>query len=465
MLAEAPARILVVEDDTALRKLIQEEFDDAGYEVRSAAEAESALKTQTQWPADLIVSDLRLPGSDGLWLLNRAREFAVPPAFIVITAFGTVPQAVEALKFGADNFLTKPLDLDHLLLSAQRALETRRLRENVKLFHSVLGKNDFHGIIGRSTAMNTLFITLQRVARATGPVLITGESGTGKDLVARAVHKESPSQKGPFVAVNCAAIPSELQESEFFGHSAGAFTGAEKARKGLFAEAEGGLLFLDEIGEMPLQLQAKLLRILQDGLVRPVGTNTEKRINVRIIAATNCNLEEKVSSGHFREDLFYRLETFNLHVPPLRERDDDLDFLCAWFIHLFNSRMQRNIRGISNTTQDILHSYPFPGNVRELRNAMERAVAFSTGPDIQPEDLPVRIREHARPLRYREANTLPALMSEEEGLVSLDEMANRYTRFVLNRVHDNKRKAAQVLGISRATLYRRLDIAKGDEPN
>ncbi len=450
-------KILIVEDDAALRKLVEEEFRDAGLQVRAAAEADSAWRIVQRWAPDLVLSDLRLPGPDGLWLLGRIRAMELPPDFIIMTAFGSVPQAVEALKQGADDFLTKPLDLDHLQLCVRRTLETRRLRKDVQRFRAVLGHNDFHGIIGRSPAMNRMLATLKQIARAAGPVLINGESGTGKDLVARALHRESSRAAQPFIAVNCAAIPSELQESEFFGHAAGAFTGAGNARKGLFAEAEGGTLFLDEIGEMPIELQSKLLRILQDGLVRPVGANRESQLDVRIFAATNRDLEELVKSGRFRQDLYFRLETFALSVPPLRERGDDLELLAARFIDLLGAQMGREIRGISKAALELLRGYPFPGNVRELRNALERAIAFCSTNEITPNCLPERIRQAESTPSSSKTLPFPELTAEEP-LPSLEEMANRYTSFVLEQLNGNKRQAARILDISRATLYRRLGL-------
>ena len=463
-LSEIPEKILVVEDDTALRALIEEECGDAGFEVQGAADADFAWKMVQRWQPDLIISDLRLPGHDGLWLLDRINELTEPPGFIMMTAFGTVPQAVKALKQGANDFLTKPLDLDHLMICVQRTIENRRMRMDMLRYRKLLGDNGFHGIIGHSAVMRRLFASLKQVAKALGPVLITGESGTGKDLVAQAIHQESPRNSGPFIAVNCAAIPGELQESEFFGHAAGSFTGAETSRKGLFAEACEGTLFLDEIGDMPLRLQAKLLRILEDGLVRPIGVNHETRFNVRVIAATNHDLEERVAAGLFREDLYFRLETFMLHVPPLRERDDDIDLLIARFIKVLSAQMDRNVCAVSGAALKLLHEYPFPGNVRELRNAIERAVAFCNGTEIKPDCLPKRIRKH----RYTQRHQDPLLFSTfstDEDLLTLDEMANKYTSFVLERLNGNKRRAAQLLDISRATLYRRLGVDSSGAPN
>lgn len=454
---EEQEKILVVEDDTALRELIEEEFRDAGMLVRGAADAASAWSLVQHWAPDLIVSDLRLPGSDGLALLAQIRTMALPPSFVIMTAFGTVPQAVEALKQGADDFLTKPLDLDLLMICARRTLETRHLRKEIQHIREKLGSGDFHGITGRSEAMRVLFTSLKQVAKASGAVLITGESGVGKELVARALHREGPRGDGPFVAVNCAGIPAELLESEFFGHAAGSFTGASSARRGLFAEAEGGTLFLDEIAEMPIELQAKLLRILQDGRVRPVGANREIQVDVRVLAATNRDLEERVHAGLFREDLYFRLETFELYVPPLRERGDDLDLLTAQFINFFSIQMGKAVRGITGAALEKLRRYPFPGNVRELRNAIERAVAFCSGREIGPEHLPARISRHRASRPGGGVEVLTGLVAGD-ALPSLEEMANRYTALVVERVGGNKRKAAQILDISRATLYRRMGL-------
>lgn len=450
-------RILVVEDDASLRELILEECGEAGYQVQGASTVAQAWEVLPTWQPDLVLSDLRLPGADGMSLLQVLPQLDWPPAFIIITAFGTVAQAVDALKQGADDFLTKPLDLDHLLLCVRRSLEYRRLRLDVQRFRECLGSSDFHGLLGRSAAMTSLFATLRQLARVnTGAVLVTGESGTGKDLVARAIHEESPRQGGPFVAVNCAGIPAELLESEFFGHAAGAFTGAQQGRKGLFAEAQGGTLFLDEIADMPWDLQVKLLRVLEDGSIRPVGANREKQVDVRIVAATNADLEQQVAAGRFRQDLYYRLETFALTVPPLRERGDDLDLLAARFIHLFSGQQGRSVRGISQRALDQLHRYPFAGNVRELRNALERAVAFCQGQEIELEDLPVRIRQYQQPQPPATEQFCSGLTAQDSSLPSLETLANRYVAYVLERFNGNKRQAAQVLDISRATLYRRL---------
>ncbi len=448
--------VLVVEDDTGLRELIREELEEAGYEVVEAADVPEARRRLRERPPALVISDLRLPGEDGMALLDALPELPLRPGFIVITAFGTIEQAVAALKRGADDFLTKPLRLDHLQLSVERTLERHALRRQLACYRSLLDASDFHGLIGKSAPMRRLFEQIRRVARAAGPVLILGESGVGKELVARALHAESERSAGPFVAVNCAGIPAELLESELFGHAAGAFTGAQRARKGLFAEAEGGTLLLDEIGEMPAAMQSKLLRILQDGQIRPVGENRERRLDVRVLAATNRDLETGIAAGRFRADLFYRLETFTLAVPPLRARGEDIDLLVAHFIARHGAASSHRVETIAPEALARLRAYTFPGNVRELSNAIERAAAFCRSGEIVSDDLPERIG------RSRPAPGTPGTgfaLSGAGELPPLRELELRYVHHVLERVGGNKRQAAQVLGIGRRTLYRYLDEA------
>ncbi len=448
--------LLVVEDDPGLRELIDEELRDAGHTVSSVGDLGSARRFLTQQRPSLVISDLRLPDGEGLELLAFCRDMApLAPAFIIITAFGTVEQAVDALKQGADDFLTKPLKLDHLQLATNRALERRELQRQVARYREMFGEGDFHGLIGRSPPMRQLFEQIRRIAHANGPVLVLGESGVGKELVARALHRQSERRDGPFVALNCAGIPAELLESELFGHSAGAFSGAQKARKGLFAEAEGGTLLLDELGEMPAAMQAKLLRVLQDGKLRPVGENRERQIDVRIIAATNRDLEQEVENGGFRADLYYRLETFALEVPPLRERGDDIDLLVAHFISLFGEQAAQPLRGITAEALESLRQYAFPGNVRELSNAIERAVVFCRDEQLALTDLPSRIRA-------RQASPLP---ESDQGVSLFDPAAppplkvveQRYVQHVLRHTGGNKQQAAKLLGIGRRTLYRYLE--------
>ena len=449
-------RVLLVEDDDSLRQLLVEELEDRGLQVRALASAEEAVGSLESWEPALVVSDLRLPGADGMALLRRVKSMQAAPAFLVITAFGSIQQAVAALKEGADEFLTKPLDLEHFALAVGRALETRRLRDEVRRFQQLLSDDRFHGMLGRSRVMRGLFDQIRQLARAEGPVLVIGESGTGKELVARAVHAQSERAKGPFLAINCAGLPAELLESEFFGHVTGAFTGANRAHKGLFQQADGGTLFLDEIGEMPLPLQAKLLRVLQEGTIRPVGAERELSVDVRIIAASNRPLETEAGREAFREDLFFRLETFILQVPPLRDREEDLELLAAGFVAHFAARGGRPVRGIAPAALAQLRRYPFPGNVRELQNAIERAVTFCHGRSIELEHLPSRIADY-RDDKARSAGTeLLAQLSDGPLLPTLEELELRYIEHVLKLVDGNKRRAAALLGIGRRTLYRRL---------
>lgn len=462
-------RILVVEDDDALRRLLMEEASDRGFDVRGAGSAEEAKQALLEWPAEVVVTDIRLPGVDGSELLRWGRARADGPDFVMITAFGSVRQAVECLQAGASDFLTKPLDLDHLGTALERVLEVRGLRRQVAEYRELLGGAEFHGMVGRSMTMHDLFGRIRRIAGADGPVLISGESGTGKELVARALHAESARREQNFIAVNCAGIPEELLESEFFGHEEGAFTGASQARRGLFEEADGGTLMLDEIGEMPTGLQAKLLRVLQDGRVRPVGSNREREVSVRIVAATNRDLREDVASGRFREDLYFRLETFAIEVPPLRVRGDDLDLLLAHFLGLFALKVGKEIEGFSAPAMRRLHSYRYPGNVRELRNVVERSVTFAVGPRVEEEALPDRVRAAASERAAALSGTgsdhgvdghllVDSLLQPNDGVMpTLRDVEQRYIRSVLERVDGNKRRAAALLGISRRTLYRRLE--------
>ncbi len=450
-------KVLIVEDQEGLAEVLAEEVADFGLQVRWVCSAERALTLLGSWNPDLVVSDLRLPGADGLELLQQARMQSMPPAFLVITAFGTVPQAVEALKAGADDFLTKPLDLQHFMHRVTRILETRRLRQEVERFRRVTDDSTFHGMYGGSRPMQLLYKQIEQVAKASGPVLIVGESGVGKELVARAIHACSDRASNPFMAVNCAGVPESLMESEFFGHTAGAFTGAQKARQGLFQAAEGGSLLLDEIAEMPLSLQSKLLRILQDGRVRPVGATHEQQVEVRVLAATHQNMETAVAEGRLRKDLFYRLETFMLRVPPLRERGEDVELLAARFLAIFNARMGRRVQGFTESALKLIRNYSFPGNVRELQNAIERAVTFCDNNKIRPEHLPARIRSTAAAHALSGVSAAPLVeLLQHDPLPSLATVEKAYVKHVLEQVGGNKKRASELLGISRRTLYQRL---------
>ncbi|MCC5845581.1 MAG: sigma-54-dependent Fis family transcriptional regulator [Verrucomicrobia bacterium] len=445
------SRVLIVEDHPGLAELLTEELGEQGCKVRHAPTAEDALPLIKTFRPDLIVSDLRLPGMDGIALLKTVQNTPAPPGFLIITAFGTVNQAVAALKAGADEFLTKPLDLDHFTHVVHRILETRALRREVADLRDPGNRDGFHGMVGAHKSMRTLYQQIERIAPAGGPVLILGESGSGKELVAAALHTLSPRKDKPFLAVNCAGIPETLMESEFFGHVEGAFTGAGAGREGIFQAANEGTLFLDEIAEMPMALQSKLLRVLQEGKIRRVGSNEEETADPRIIAATHSALETAVSEGRFREDLFYRLETYTLRVPPLRERGEDIERLAHRFLSEFNRQMNKSIQGFNSAALDLLRAHSYPGNVRELRNAVERAVTFCDARRIQPAHLPARIRANAPSPAAANAQTAFPIPP-----IPLAEMESKYIRHVLDHTDGNKKKAADLLGITRKTLYNKI---------
>ena len=453
--------IVLVEDDRDLRELLQEELEAEGYQVIACGDAEQGKQLLATQAVDLLISDLRLPGADGLSLLPSLASSDSPPAVLIITAFGSVQQAVKALQAGADDFLTKPLEMDHFLLTVSRLLDNRKLRHEVQHYRSLLAVEQFNGMIGQSPAMQHLFQQIRQIAAAEGPVLVQGESGTGKELVARALHDQSSRRDGPYMVVNCGGIPSELMESEFFGHAAGAFTGARSQRAGLFQQANGGSLLLDELGEMPLALQAKLLRVLQDGKVRPVGSDHEIQLDVRIIAATNRNLTEAVADGSFREDLLYRLETFGLQVPPLRARGEDILKLTEFFLTRFNARQKQSIKGFSDAALGLLQQYSFPGNIRELQNAVERAATFCDTVLIEAHHLPQRIREQTgAPLLPANTAVIPQQPNQPadaDALPTLETVQRQYIHQVLAATDGNKRRAADILGITRRTLYRWIE--------
>lgn len=446
------ATILLVEDDAPLRGFLKEELEDNQYRVQEAETLSQARDLLVEQIPDLVLSDLKLPDGKGDALLETARNLPVPPPVILVTAFGQVDEAVDALRQGAADFLTKPLDIDHLLLRLERTLEVQSLRKEVA---SSSGRVDAATdsrelpILGKSPVWKQIEKQLPQIARTDEPVLITGPSGVGKEVVARRIHDLSPRRDKPFIPVNCSGLPDNLLDSELFGHEAGAFTGADKPRKGLFLSADGGTLLLDEIGDMPMEMQTKLLRSLQERKIRPVGSDAEKSVNVRILASTNRELETQIQEGAFREDLFYRLETFHLKLPPLAERTEDIEWLAGRFIMDAGRDLQKSVEGISENALESLKAYPFPGNVRELMNIIRRAVAFSSEGMIHLNDLPEKLRETARP--DREGFRL------EGGLVPLESIRQQYARHVLQTCKGNKREAARILKVSRQTLYNLIE--------
>lgn len=445
-------RLLLVEDDASLRQLLLDDLSEHGFTVDAVSDVGGARERLHKRHYPLVICDLRLPGESGMDLLRWTRELPEPPGVIVITAFGSIAEAVDALRAGAEDFLTKPVDLDHLLLSVQRVLRHHRLQQDVRHYRDLLRTGGFHGLVGNSAPMRALYERIRRVATASGAVLICGESGTGKELVARAVHAQSARADGPFVALNCAGIPHELLESELFGHVSGAFSGAQGGRRGLFSEADGGTLLLDEIGEMPWAMQAKLLRTLQDGKLRPVGANREQTTDVRVVAATNRDLPALIRDRQFREDLFYRLETFQLHVPPLRERADDLDVLATHLLQRAAAACGRSVPAIDTAAFERLRAYRYPGNVRELAGILEHAVTFCRDDRITVSDLPARLGERVQP---SDADLSALFGHVGQRLPTLAEVERRYIAHVLEATGGNKQHAARVLGIGRRTLYRR----------
>ncbi|MEN0059434.1 MAG: sigma-54 dependent transcriptional regulator [Bdellovibrio sp.] len=437
--------IYLIDDDPGMVALLEDFLTQQGYLTRSFISAQEAYQALSD-EVDLIITDLRMPGLDGMSFVDQTHRRHPLLPIILVTAFGSIETAVEATKKGAFHFLTKPLKLSELSLHVERALHMRRLqKENRVLRKEWRQEYSFAGIIGKSSAMHAVFDLIQRVAPSAANVLIQGDSGTGKELVARAIHQLGPRREKSFVAINCTAIPDTLLESELFGHAKGSFTGAVQRKKGLFEEAEGGTLFLDEIGDMDLNLQSKLLRVIQEKRVRAVGDNTDHAVDVRIIAATHKDLKAAVREGRFREDLFYRLSVIPVYIPPLRHRVDDIPLLAHFFLEKYNSLNGHHIQGFAPPAMQTLLSLPWEGNVRELENVIERAVVLSRSSRIEPQDLP-------------QADTLSseAFMSQVvEEMPSLEDMERRYIRYVLDKTGGRKEKAAHILGINRRTLYRK----------
>lgn len=392
-MSQPSVRVAVVEDEAIQRRLMTEFLADAGYEAVGFESAEELLKRGEMTGFDVLLTDLRLPGMGGIELFRLLRGADPELQVIVITAYATVETAVEAIKAGAYGYLRKPIDLEHLLVSVRQAAGSRRLlEENRLLREQLVQRHSIRGMIGGSARMQEVFSLVYRAAPSAATVLITGESGTGKELIARAVHMHSPRAEGPFVAVNCAALPESLLEAELFGHERGAFTGAEASRVGRFEAADGGSLFLDEIGEIPMAVQVKLLRFLQERTIERLGSNRPIRLDVRLLAATNRDLERRMKEGGFREDLYWRLNVVTIALPPLRERREDLAPLIDLFIERYAAANRTTIRGFSREFFTALYQYDFPGNVRELENIVERAVVLARGEILTVEDLPVYVR-------------------------------------------------------------------------
>ena len=447
--------VLVVDDDSAMREMLVSLLEDHGFQASAAASAEEAVEKVRETEFDAVVSDIRMPGKTGLDLLGELREIRAEMPVILMTAFGSIDSAVEAMRAGAFDYITKPFKRDEVLVVLERAFERRALEEeNRRLRRAVDQTSSFGDLIGTSPAMREIFALIRKIAENRSSVLITGESGTGKELVARTIHFSGSRREAPFIPINCTAIPEGLLESELFGHMRGAFTGAIASKRGLFEKANGGTLFLDEIGDMGLGLQGKLLRVLQDREIRPVGSTQSVRVDVRIIAATNKDLRAEMEAGRFRRDLFYRLNVIPIHIPPLRERPDDVPTLAEFYVRKHTSGGRRAL-----TPEAIgrLQHCRWEGNARELENVIERALALSESVEIRPEDLPLGAEEEAE----AEASPDSLTRAAAHRRLSLEQLCDLYIDEILQLTGGNKVQAARILGINRRTLYRRGERKEG----
>ncbi len=441
-------RVLIVEDDSSQRRIIANILGAAGYAVTHVESAEAAVEAARADGFDLVLTDMRMPGMDGLELLRQLKEVEPDLEVVVMTAYATVETAVTAMKEGAGDYLAKPFDEDELLVVVEKALERSDIRkQNRNLRRLVTESVSLGNIIGQSEAMREVFDVLARAVNVDSTVLIEGESGTGKELAARHIHFEGPRKKNPFIVVNCAAIPDSLVESELFGHEKGAFTGAEASRKGKFEVADGGTIFLDEIGDMELDSQAKLLRVLQDGMVERVGGSQPRRVDVRVIVATNRDLRECLEQGRFREDLYFRLDVLPIRIPPLRERPEDLPLLIAHFREKLSKKLGKEAPRLGPDVMDAMRRYGWPGNVRELENTLEQLFILCDKPSLAIEDMPEKLRE---PSHEHVALTLPP------GGVILEEIEQGLIRDALDRSGGRIKEAAELLGLSYKTLQYRL---------
>ena len=441
-------RILVVDDDEEMCLLIAEVLLKKEFSVVTLSDSLQAAQVLRQEEFDVIVTDLEMKGLRGTDLLREATVASPMTPVIIITAFGSIESAIQAMKLGAYDYVTKPFDKEELVLVVKKAIENRTLKKEVlRLRKEVATRYDFQQLIGKSLSMQKIYDLIERISNISSNVLITGESGTGKELVARAIHYTGMRKEKPFIALNCAAIPETLLESELFGCKKGAFTDAKSDKKGLIFEANKGTLFLDEITEMPLTLQVKLLRVIEEKEVRPLGDTNAYPVDARIISTSNRNIEVLIQQDQFRKDLYYRLKVIDIELPPIRERREDIPLLIQHFIGRFSKELKKEITGISDETLRILFSYSWPGNVRELENVIQRAIALSRHEVILPEDLPMSV------LYETDNDTLKKAVQER---YTIDQMEKEYIRRILIEVGGSRTKACEILGLDRKTLYRKL---------
>jgi two-component system response regulator HydG len=441
-------RILIVEDEAPMCELLTSFFTEKGYEVGTAPDGEHALARLEERDYSLVITDIKLPGMSGLELLARIRVDWPEMAVVIMTAFSSISSAVEAMKLGAEDYIGKPFQLDELAITVEKALERLSLRREVReLRAEVRGRYNFSNIVGRSKPMQQLFEVIKRIAaRRDASALITGSTGTGKELVARAIHYNSDRRDAPFMPINCSAIPDTLLESELFGHQKGAFTGAHETRRGLIEEAQGGTVFLDEINTLSPSLQVKLLRVLQERVVRRVGGRENIQIDIRLVSASNQDLEEAAKRGEFRQDLFYRLNVVPVRLPDLKDRREDIPLLVLHFLQKFAQQHGEPPRRFANEAMRVLMTHAWPGNVRELENAVEHALTMGRGEILLSEDLPVSVTAPERDIIHE------ATLDD----VTLAELEQRYILLVLEKMGGHQIKTSRILGIDRRTLYRRL---------
>ena len=443
--------VLFIDDHPDTLDLYDMGMAQRGYQVHTAASGDAALALLTTTAVDAVVTDLQLEGMSGIEVCTRVAHVCPDVPVLFITGHGSMDAAVAAMRAGAYDFITKPVELDALHLALARAVQHRALREEVKRLRRVVAEADVEReAVGESPEMRTLFEMIGRVAAVDASVVVTGETGTGKEVVARLLHRQSARAQGPFVAINCAALPPQLLESELFGHERGAFTDAKVRRTGLFAQGHGGTIFLDEVGTLPVDLQPKLLRALEQRVVRPVGGNAEVAFDARIVAATNEDLESAVEAGRFREDLFFRLNVIHIPIPPLRVRGNDVLLLAQQFIERFATRLGKRVGGLTTAAAEKLLAYAWPGNVRELQNCIERAVALTQYESLTVNDLPEKVRNY-------ESSRLVVDLDHPGEFVAMAEIERRYVLRVLAAMSGNKAEAARVLGFDRKTLYRKLE--------
>jgi DNA-binding NtrC family response regulator len=440
-------QILIIEDDRRLREVLQKILNRKGFNVDLAENGSEGLKKIKQDSFDVALTDLKMPGMDGMEVLQAIKKLSPQTYVIIMTAYGTIDSAVEAIRNGAFDYITKPFKTEEILIVLEKALEDRDLRRKIDYLTKQAEQTfKFDNIIGKSKAMRDIFEMINRVSKTDATVLITGKTGTGKELVAKAIHQSSKRKDKPFVVVNSSAIPDTLLESELFGYVKGAFTGALRDKRGLFQEAHEGTLFLDEIGEIPPSTQVKLLRAIEDRIITPVGGTKGEKVDLRLIAATNHDLQEEVTRGAFRGDLYYRLRVMSIHIPELQERKEDIPLLANHFLKKYNISLKKEVKTISNDTLSVLLDYDWPGNVRELEHAIERGVLLCDSDQILPQHLPLEIQ-------FPEESHIKR--AAEEGR-SLEEVERKHITLILKKTNGHKEKTAEILGIDRRTLYRKI---------